>query len=322
MLRLTPPDQQRLVQARGFEAVYGGSEANVAVSLSQMGLSTRYLTRVPDHDLGRAALGAVAQYGVDTHHCAWGGQRLGVYFLEMGSGRRGSKVLYDRQDSGVATLQRGMLNWENALAGATWLHWSGITPALSEGAAAVTREGIELAKSKGIHISCDLNYRANLWQYGKTPAEVMPELVAMTDVLLGDGFAFDLYFGLQAETDELLLEKAAQHFPNLKTVAMTRRAGHSATHNTYQGLFYDCHGVYTSPVHDLPDMLDRIGGGDAFMAGLIYGLATTPAQPQTVIDYATAAAALKHYTRGDFNLSTAAEVRALMQGQSGGKVSR
>jgi 2-dehydro-3-deoxygluconokinase len=322
MLRLTPPDHQRIIQTRTFDLVYGGSEANVAVSLARMGLQTSYITRVPDNDLGQGALSALRQHNVDVSTTITGGDRLGLYFLEMGAGRRGSKILYDRQGSGMATIAPGMISWATVCAGARWLHWSGITPALSEGAAATTAEGIAAARQQGLTISCDLNFRANLWKYGKTPAQVMPELVAMTDVMLGDATAFELYFGITADSDEALMAKVAQHFPQMKVIAMTRREGASASHNTYQGLLYDGKTAHISTKYDMPDMLDRIGGGDAFMAGLIYGLIQMPEQPSAVINYATAAATLKHYTHGDFNLSTVEEVRNLMSGNSGGRVNR
>lgn len=322
MLRLSPPDSLRLVQAHSFDAIYGGSEANVAVSLAQLGLPAAYITRVPDHELGYAALGAVARYGVDTGPCAFGGERIGVYFLEMGAGRRSSKVLYDRQGSGMATLMPGMIDWRKALENTSWLHWSGITPALSQGAADATLEALQIATELNVRISCDLNYRDKLWKYGKTPAQIMPELVRHTDVLLGDATAFDICFGIQAAGQEALLKSVAEQFPRLRHIAISSREGFSASHNTYRGLLFDGKNTYESRTYELPDMLDRIGGGDAFMAGLIFGLRQALADPQEVIEFAAAAAALKHYVKGDFNLSTETEVRSLMAGNMGGRVSR
>lgn len=322
MLRLSPPDGLRLVQTPTFDAGFGGSEANVAVSLAQLGQNAAYVTRVPDNDLGRAALGAVARYGVNTRSSVFGGARMGVYFIEFGAGRRGSKVLYDRQDSGMATLQRGMIDWQRVLANATWLHWSGITPALSPEAADATLEALEVAHALNIRVSCDLNYRDKLWQYGKTPAQVMPPLMAYTQVVLGDVNAFDLYFGIREANETTLLQAVAARFPSLRQLAMSSREGHSASHNTYRGVLYDGRHCYHSRTHELPDMLDRIGGGDAFMAGLIFGLQQFPSDPQAIIEFAVAAAALKHYIKGDFNLSSEKEVRALMGGEMGGRVSR
>lgn len=322
MLRLSPPDGLRLVQANAFDAAYGGSEANVAVSLAQFGMATRYITRVPNNELGKSALSAVSRYGVETTRSVWGGERLGAYYIEFGAGRRGSKVLYDRQNSGMATLEPGQINWRDALAGAAWLHWSGITPALSESAAAATLEALQVASDMGLRISCDLNYRDKLWKYGQTPAQVMPALVEYTHVLLGDATAFDLFFGIEAPQTEDLLKRVAKRFPKLTHIAMTSRAGLSASHNTYKGMLFDGAQVFESRTYELPDMLDRIGGGDAFMAGLIFGLTKMPDHPHETVEFAVAAAALKHYVRGDFNLTTEQEVRALMGGNMGGKVSR
>jgi len=325
MLRLSPPGAQRIAQARQFEAVYGGSEANVAVSLAQFGIKTAYLTRVPDNELGQAALAAVAQHGVATHLALKGGERLGIYFLEQGAGRRASKVRYDRAGSGMASLTPGMIDWRAAFEHATWLHWSGITPALSQGAADALLEGLTIAKELNIKISCDINYRANLWNYGKKPVEIMPALMAFTDVLLGDETAFEVCLGIKNEVEtapEVVLSAVNKAFPRLRHIAITRREGFSASHNSYQGLIFDGQRLFTSKKYELPDMLDRVGSGDAFMAGLLFGLQKSDADLQEVIEFATAAAAYKHYISGDFNLCTEAEVRALMDGNSGGRVSR
>lgn len=325
MMRLTPPNHQKIAQATSLDIQYGGSEANVAVSLAQFGLKSAYTTRVPNTDLGRAALGELAKYGVDTTPSVFGGARLGLYFLEMGAGLRGSKVVYDRAHSGVASLEKGMIDWENALNGVTWLHWSGITPAVSQSAAEVTLEALKTAQKMGITVSCDLNYRANLWQYGKHPAEIMPELLQNSNVMLGDGDTIDLYFGIKGANYAEVFEKTAAAFPNLDYLAMTARKAFHASHNTYKGFLYSKHfendKMIASKEYDMPEILDRIGGGDAFMAGLIYGLAkNTP--PQYAIEFATAAAILKHYVNGDFNLSSLSEVEALVNGNTGGRVSR
>ncbi|GAB4492704.1 MAG: sugar kinase [Saprospiraceae bacterium] len=325
MLRLSPSGAQRFVQAQQFEAVFGGSEANVAVSLAQFGVPVAYLTRVPDSELGCAALDAVARFGVKTEFSVRGGERLGLYFLEQGVGRRASKVIYDRAGSGMATLAPGMIDWHAALERTSWLHWSGITPALSQSAADALLEGLKTARERGIRISCDLNFRANLWKYGKTSAEVMPPLVALTDVLLGDetSFGICLRSNISDNADAgILLEAVKAAFPHLKHLAMTRREGFSASHNSYQGLLYDGQKLFFSKKYDLPDILDRIGTGDAFMAGLILGLQKNEADLQETVEFATAAAALKHYIAGDFNLCSEAEVRALMTGDSGGRIRR
>lgn len=320
LLRLSPPDGLRLIQTSTFDVHYGGSEANVAISLAQLGLSAGFVTRLPDQEIGRAALGTLSRYGVETRQSIWGGDRIGLYFLESGVGRRGSKVLYDRSGSGMSDLRPGMVPWGEVLAGAQWLHWSGITCALSQSAADATREALEIASDMGIRISCDLNYRAQLWQYA-TPDKVMPALTEFVDLMLGDATAFELYYGIRNSNQEDLLHAVMGRFPRLSWVAMTARQGYSASHNAYQGFLFDGQQTFASPTYELPDMLDRIGGGDAFMAGLLYGI-HTGANAQEIVSFAAAAAALKHYVRGDFNLATEQEIRALMAGNTGGRVQR
>jgi 2-dehydro-3-deoxygluconokinase len=322
MLRLTPPDGLRLVQTHAFEVTFGGSEANVAVSLTQLGLDAAFLTRVPDSELGRAALGSIARYGVETQACIFGGDRLGLYFLEKGAGLRGSKILYDRAHSGMYSLTPKMIDWQKSLKNVSWLHWSGITPAISQSAADATLEALAIAKKLNIKISCDLNYREKLWQYSKKPNEIMENLLELTDVVLGDVNAFDLYFGLRGTDETSLLNNVSARFPQLQQIAMTSREGLSASNNTYKGILWDKNQVFLSKTYELSDMVDRIGGGDAFMAGLIFGLQNTQYSSQDTIEFAVAASALKHYTQGDYNLSTEKEVLALLNGNSGGKVSR
>ncbi len=325
MLRLSPPAKQRVVQMHQLEAVFGGSEANVAVSLAQLGLPAAYLTRVPDQELGQAALSTVAHYGVATHLAVKGGERLGIYFLEQGVGHRASRVLYDRSNSGMASLAPGMIDWRKALENTAWFHWSGITPALSQSAADTLLEGLIMARQLHIPVSCDCNYRATLWQYGKNPVDIFPQLLKYTDVLLGDKTAFGVCLGMgQAAlmTADNWLMAVKKAFPHLRYVAMTQRGGFSASHNSYQGLLYDGESVFSSSTYDLPDILDRIGSGDAFMAGLLFGFLQADEDLQAVVEFATAAAALKHYIPGDFNLCSADEVRALMAGSSGGRVHR
>jgi len=322
LLRLSPPAGKRLVQAEQLDVVYGGSEANVAVSLSVLGHDSWFVTRNPDNLPGRAALGALSRYGVQTGKTVWGGDRLGIYFLEPGAGLRGSEVIYDRGGSGMATLQPGMINWGEVLAGCDWFHWSGITPALSQSAADATREAVNTACGMGIPVSCDLNYREKLWKYGKQPSEIMPELMQLCTVILGDPGAFDLYSGIKGTTDSEILHEFSTKYPAVEYITMTRREGFTATHNTYQGILWHKGVIYTSAVYDMPDMTDRIGGGDAFMAGIIHGLSRGNMYLQETVEFAAAAAALKHYVAGDFNLSTEKEIIRLMNGNTGGKVNR
>ncbi len=329
MLRLSPPNNLRFAQASNLEMNFGGSESNVAVSLAQLEIASKYISRVPDNDLGHAALNGLKQYGVDVSASVFGGQRLGLYFLESGVGRRGSKVIYDRANSGMATLEPGMIDWKILFKNASWFHWSGITPAISQSAADAMEEALIIADAMGVKISCDLNYRANLWKYGKSPAEIMPNLTQHCDVLVGDGDAFKLFYShplsdVNTALEQQLIAHSSQltaKFSKLKIVAMTARQGYSASHNTYQGFIFDTQNVYSSKVYDIPDILDRIGGGDAFMAGLIYGL-TQNNSSQNIVEFATAAATLKHYVHGDMNLCTVAEVESLMSGNLGGRVKR
>jgi 2-dehydro-3-deoxygluconokinase len=328
MLRLTPPNNLKIAQTSNLDMIYGGSEANVAVSVAQMGAEASYITRVPNNELGKSALNELRKYGVDTTPSVFGGDRLGVYYLEMGAGSRGSKIIYDRANSGMATLQKGGIDWSKAFENAGWFHWSGITPAISQSAADATLEAIEVAQKAGLTVSCDLNHRANLWQYGKHPSEIMPELLRGCDVMLGDGDTIDLYFNLKGSDYAAVFDKTFAAFPNLKYIAMTARKAYNATHNTYKGFLHNGTTLFESKEYDIPDILDRIGSGDAFMAGLISQLyQNTPAvdnaeKDQYAVEFATAAATLKHYIHGDYNLASLSEVESLIKGNTGGRVNR
>lgn len=334
MMRLSPPGHLRFSQARSFDATYGGGEANVAVSAACLGLPSRFVTRLPDNDLGRACAMYVAQYGVDTSHILWGGYRLGIYFLEFGAVQRGSKVVYDRAGSALATIDSGMVDWEKAFASATWFHFTGITPAISRGAAAACLEGVKKARDMGLTISCDLNYRAKLWQWGKSADQVMPELVELTDLVVGNEEDADKVFSIRApdvdvkagrvsgEQYRYVAEELLKRFPNLKRTAVTLRGSVSASHNTWSALYFDGIAHYQAPIYQITHIVDRVGGGDSFVAGLLYGLNTFPEDSQRVVDFATAASCLKHTIVGDFNLATRAEVEKLMKGDTSGRVAR
>jgi 2-dehydro-3-deoxygluconokinase len=334
MLRLAPPGFQRFAQARAFEATYGGGEANVAVSLANFGEDVEFVTRLPMNDLGDACLATLRAYGVRTDHVARGGDRLGIYFLENGAAQRGSKVVYDRAGSGFATLRPGALDWQAVFAGADWFHWTGITPAVSEGAAETCREGIEAARQQGVTVSCDLNYRAKLWKWGKPAGEVMAELVAGCDVAIGNEEDADRVFGIRAPEADVtagrvagaqyryVCEALAQRFPHLKTIAITLRGSLSASHNTWSGVLWQRGEFWTAPVYDIIPIVERVGGGDAFMGGLIYGLRRFADAPERALRFAAAAACLKHTIPGDFNAVTVAEVEQLMAGDASGRVAR
>jgi 2-dehydro-3-deoxygluconokinase len=334
MLRLSPPGFQRFSQARSFDVIYGGGEANVAASLANYGLPVEFVTRLPDNDIGEACLNFLRQYGVGTQHIARGGERLGIYFLEMGAVQRGSKVVYDRANSAVSTIERGMIDWKAVFAEADWFHWTGITPAISAGTADVCLEAVQMAKEMALTVSCDLNYRKKLWKWGKTSGEVMPELVSYCDVAIGNEEDADKVFGISApETDvtagqveadkyRYVCDELAKRFSNLKTIAITLRGSISASHNTWSGVLWNKGDFYVGPQFDITHIVDRVGGGDSFMGGLIYGLRTYPDDLQRALDFAVSASCLKHSIFGDFNLVSVAEVEKLMQGDASGRVSR
>ena len=330
MLRLAPPGFQRFTQARSFDVIYGGGEANVAVTLANFGLPVEYVTRLPKNDIGDACLQFIRQYGVGTSHVVRGGDRLGIYYMEMGAVQRASKVIYDRAGSALATIQPGMVDWPAAFAGADWFHWTGITPAIAQGAADVCLEGAQA----GLTVSCDLNYRANLWKWGKKASEVMPGLVELCDVAVGNEEDAEKVFGIRAPGVDVtagkveaaayrpVCEELARRFPRLKTIAITLRGSLSASHNTWSGVLWDAGTMYTARTYDITHIVDRVGGGDAFAGGLIYGLKTYGADRQKALDFAVAASCLKHTILGDFNLVSVSEVEKLMAGDVSGRVSR
>ena len=334
MMRLSPPGFLRLGQARSFDVIYGGGEANVAVSLANFGMPVDYVTRVPNNDLGEACIQFLRQYGVGVDKIVRGGERLGIYLLEVGAAQRGSKVIYDRAHSAIASVAVGMIDWRRVFADADWFHWTGITPAISAGAAAVCLEAAQIAREMGLTVSCDLNYRKNLWKWGKKASEVMPELVGYCDVAIGNEEDADTVFGIRApETDvtagrveadkyQPVCEQLGRLFPNLRIMAITLRGSISATHNSWSGVLWARGRFYTGPAFDIAYIVDRVGGGDAFVGGLIYGLRTFGEDRQKALDFAVAASCLKHSISGDFNLVSVSEVEKLMGGDVSGRVAR
>jgi 2-dehydro-3-deoxygluconokinase len=333
MLRLAPPGFLRFTQARSFDVIYGGGEANVAASCANYGLPVEYVTRLPANDIGDACLNYIRQWGVGTRHIVRGGDRLGIYFLEVGAVSRGSKVIYDRANSALSTIEPDMIDWKEVFADAMWFHWTGITPAISKGAAGVCLEAVKTAKEMGLVVSCDLNYRRKLWKWGKNPGEVMPELVKYTDVAIGNEEDAAKVFGIHApETDVTsgkieadaylyVCEKLKERFPNLNTIAITLRGSLSASHNTWSAVLWHNNVMYTAPTYDIVPIVDRVGGGDSFMGGLIYGLLSYESK-QDALNFAVAASCLKHTIYGDFNLVSVEEVDKLMGGDASGRVSR
>ena len=336
MLRLSTPGYLRFGQARQFDATFGGGEANVAVSLANYGIDSSFVTRLPENDIAKACIKDLRSYGVGTEDIIFGGDRVGIYFLETGAVARPSKVIYDRAGSSIATILPGMIDWEKVFQGADWFHWTGITPAISQGAADVCLEAVKAAGRLGITVSCDLNYRKNLWKYGKKASEVMPALVEGCDIILGNEEDADKVFGIKPEGFEVTStggeidqkrfqsvgEQLMERFPKAKKVIITLRGSINANHNTWGGVLWDGKTLFQSPRYDITHIVDRVGGGDSFMGGLIYGLLTYAPDDQKALDFAVAASCLKHTIFGDFNQVTVAEVENLMKGDASGRVSR
>lgn len=335
MLRLSPPGFLRFSQANSFDVVYGGGESNVAVSLANYGIPAEFVTRLPNNDIGDCALQELRKRGVGTQHILRGGERLGIYFLEMGAVSRGSKVIYDRAHSSISTIKKGEIDWEKVFDGAGWFHWTGITPALSQGAADVCLEAIQAANQLGVTVSTDLNYRAKLWKYGKKPSEIMPALVEGCDVILGNEEDAEKHFGIHPENVDItkgesmdsqaylsVCKQLMERFPRAKKVITTLRGSISASHNTWAGVLYNGKDFLESATYQITHIVDRVGGGDSFMGGLIYGLLTYPDNDQKALDFAVAASCLKHTIFGDANLVTVDEVEKLMGGDASGRVAR
>lgn len=336
MLRLATPGYLRFSQTNELSATFGGGEANVAVSLANYGMEAEFVTRLPENDIAAACVKDLHKHGVKTDHIVYGGDRMGIYFLETGAVARASKVVYDRAHSAISEIKPGMIDWEQVLAGADWFHWTGITPAISQGAADVCLEAIQTANRLGIPVSCDLNYRKNLWKYGKNASEVMPDLVAGCDIILGNEEDAEKVFGIKPEgfdvtatagevnaaEFESVCTQLMQRFPRARKVIITLRGSINANHNTWGGVLYDGKQLFQSPRYDITHIVDRVGGGDSFMGGLIYGLLTYPQDDQLALNFAVAASCLKHTIYGDYNEVTVKEVESLMKGDGSGRVSR
>lgn len=335
MLRLATPRYDRFIQSKSLNSTFGGGEANVSVSLANYGLPTEFVTRLPKNDIAEWCLSELRKYNVGTQHIVKGGERVGIYFLETGAVARASKVVYDRAHSSIATIEPGMINWDEVFKDTQWFHWTGITPAISQGAADVCLEAIKEANKRGITVSTDLNYRKNLWKYGKTASEVMPSLVEGCDVILGNEEDAEKVFGIKpegfdvahtgGEVDaaefESVCKQLMKRFPRAKKVIITLRGSINANHNTWGGVLYSDK-LYESKRYDITHIVDRVGGGDSFMGGLIYGLISYPNDDQKALNFAAAASCLKHTVYGDFNLVTVSEVENLMKGDGSGRVYR
>ena len=336
MLRLATPGYLRFSQANELSATFGGGEANVAVSLANYGMEASFVTRLPENDIAVACVKDLRKNGVLTDHIIYGGERLGIYFLETGAVARASKVIYDRAHSSISEIQPGMIDWDRVFEGADWFHWTGITPAISQGAADVCLEAIRAANCLGVTVSCDLNYRKNLWKYGKRADEVMPALVEGCDIILGNEEDAEKVFGIKPEgfdatatagrVDAAKFESVCRQlmarFPRSRKVIITLRGSINANHNTWGGVLFDGQRLYESARYDITHIVDRVGGGDSFMGGLIYGLLTYEGDDQRALDFAAAASCLKHTIYGDYNQVTVKEVENLMRGDGSGRVAR
>jgi 2-dehydro-3-deoxygluconokinase len=321
MLRLSAPGFSRFVQTTAFNVTYGGAEANVAVSLRNLGIASAHVTRFPKHDLGQAATQSLQKYGVDTSFIIYGDERMGVYFLENGAMHRSSRIIYDRFDSAFSHIKPGMIDWNAVFKGASWFHWTGITPAISQGAADTLLEALQVAKRSGIKVSGDINYRRNLWQYGKSVQDVMPALIDYCDVVIAGITDMENCTGITADSFDKACGLFMKKHGNVKKIATTDRVSVNSSHNKISAVLWDGRALLTSKEYDLTHIVDRVGSGDAFMAGLIYGLLKKN-NDQEALEFATAACAWKHGIDQDVNLATAAEIEGLVKGENVGKLLR
>lgn len=330
MLRLAPDGYYRFLQAKSFGATFGGGEANVAVSLANYGINAAFVTKLPENDIAQAAINSLRQYGVDTRDCVRGGERIGIYFLEKGASQRPSKVIYDRAHSSVSEAVPNDFNWEKIFSGADWFHFTGITPAISDNASQICLEAVKAAKKAGVKISCDTNYRSKLWELEKA-RKVMAELMKYVDICITNpGDAKDL-FGILSENKAFSLKNPdyegcisiAEKLKNkydFEQVALTLRTNLSASDNDWSAMLYNSTGAYKSRQYRM-HIVDRVGGGDSFAAGLIYPLLCGYSS-QEAIEFAAAASCIKHTIEGDVNLVSVDEVKTLANGDASGRVQR
>ena len=330
MLRLSTPGNTRIVQSDSFDVNYGGGEANVAVSLTNYGHDAYYVTKLPKHDVGQAAVNALRRYGVHTDYIVRGGNRVGIYYLESGSAMRPSKVIYDRADSAIAKANSSDFDFDAIMEGADWFHFSGITPAISDSAAELTLIACKKAKEHGVKVSCDLNYRKKLWSVEKAQS-VMTPLMEYVDVCIGNEEDAQYCLGFKPDADVeagntsadgyySIFKQMKEKF-NFEYVVSTLRESYSASHNGWKALIYDGKEFYESKHYDIEPIVDRVGGGDSFSGGLIHGLLTMD-NMKDALEFAVAASALKHTINGDFNLVSKEEVESLAKGNANGRVQR
>lgn len=332
MLRLTPPGHERILQSALFEARFGGAECNVAVSLAGWGIDTAFVSVLAPNAIGDAAVAELRKFGVDTRFIRRAGDRVGIYFVEKGAAQRASKVLYDRAHSAIAVAKPSDFDWDAIFAGADWFHLSGITPAISANGAEIALASARAARERGVTISCDYNYRANLWKYGRKATDVMRELVALADVGIANEEDCQQSLGITSPVDvqsgsldrasyQALAERVLTEFPNLRAQVITLRESKSADHNGWAACLHNGRQFLVSRHYDIADIVDRVGSGDAFAAGLIYGLLTNR-HDANALEFAAAAGCLKHSVPGDFNMMSVAEIERLTGGDASGRVQR
>jgi 2-dehydro-3-deoxygluconokinase len=333
MLRLKSPGFERLFQSPMLEATFGGAEANVAASLAQFGVDARFVSAVPANVVGDACIATLRGFGVDTSMIRRQGERLGIYFLENGANQRPSRVTYDRTGSSIATLEARQLDWDAIFDDADWFHISGVTPAISATAAELSIAAARAARERGLTVSCDYNYRKNLWKYGKPAPDVMRELVALASIGIANEEDCQKALGIEVDVDvhsgelehakyRALASRVLQQFPNLERQVITLRESRSADDNGWRAVSHDGTNFVVSRTYEITDIVDRVGGGDSFAAGLIYGMRAFSGDARRALDFATAASCLKHSIPGDINRVSVAEVEALMGGDTSGRVQR
>ena len=330
MLRLAPENYLRFVQSEKYEATFGGAEANVAVSLANYGADAAFVTKLPAHEIGQAAVNSLRKFGVDTSKIVRGGDRVGIYYCEKGASQRPSKVIYDRAGSAIATASVNDFDWDKIFDGVNWFHFTGITPALSDETAKITLEACRKAKEKGITVSCDLNFRKKLWSKEKA-GEVMGEVCKYVDYCIANEEDAKDVFGIEADNTDIntgkldrngyisVAKKLTEKF-NFKGVAITLRESLSANDNNWSGMLYTNGEAVFSKKYAM-HIVDRVGGGDSFGGGLIYSL-LNGYDAQRTIEFAVAASCLKHSIEGDYNMVSVSEVEALAKGNASGRVQR
>ncbi len=324
MLRLGTPGHQRFEQAGHLVAQYTGGEANVTSALAQWGIPSKHVTVFPDNSIGKAAVSYLLRTGLDVKHVVYNGERLGVFFLETGAGPRAGRIVYDRKHSAFDLLDPSWFNWSEIFENAQWFHFTGITPAISANAAKACLDAVKAAQQKGLTVSSDINFRSNLWRYGKKPSDVMPELISYCDVIVAGFEDVKAIYNIEAAGENAftdICKKLQQANPSLRSIISTKRESINASHNKLSGFLWKDGKLYQSPTFDIVPVVDRVGGGDAFMAGYIYG-SLQKMNEQPLIDFATAASVLKHTIEGDVDWITTNEIETLAAGDGSGKLKR